>query len=56
MENKDPLLRSDWTIYRGAAIVFTGAENCEISNCEFDQVGGNTILVNHQHQKLLYTQ
>jgi len=52
MENKDPLLRSDWTIYRGAAIVFTGAENCEISNCEFDQVGGNTILVNHYNKKI----
>jgi hypothetical protein len=52
MENKDPLLRSDWTIYRGGAIVFTGAENCEISNCEFDQVGGNTILVNHYNKNI----
>lgn len=52
MENKDPLLRSDWTIYRGAAIVFNGAENCNISNCEFDQVGGNTILVNHYNKNI----
>ncbi|MGI9137777.1 MAG: right-handed parallel beta-helix repeat-containing protein [Sediminibacterium sp.] len=52
MQNKDPLLRSDWTIYRGAAIVFNGAENCNIYNCEFDQVGGNTILVNHYNNNI----
>ena len=52
MENKDPLLRSDWTIYRGAAIVYNGAENCHINNCEFDQVGGNTILVNHYNKNI----
>lgn len=54
MENKDPLLRSDWTVYRGGAIVFNGAENCSIKKCEFDQVGGNTILVNHYNKKLSF--
>ena len=52
MENKDPLLRSDWTIYRGGAIIFTGAENCQMSHCEFDQVGGNTILINHYNKNI----
>ena len=52
MENKDPLLRSDWTIYRGGAIVYNGAENCSISDCEFDQVGGNTIMVNSYNKNI----
>jgi hypothetical protein len=46
MENKEPLLRSDWTIYRGGALLFHGAEECTIRDCEFDQLGGNAILVN----------
>lgn len=44
MENKEQLLRSDWTMYRGGAIVFNGAEECSVENCEFDHLGGNTIL------------
>lgn len=46
MENKEPLLRSDWTIFRGGAIMFNGAEDCTIENCEFDQLGGNAVFVN----------
>jgi hypothetical protein len=45
METKEPLLRSDWTIYRGGALLLKGTEDCVISNCEFDQVGGNGIFV-----------
>lgn len=52
MENKEPLLRSDWTLYRGAAIIYQGAENCEIRDCEFDQLGGNTILVSKYNRKI----
>lgn len=40
MENKESLLRSDWTIYRGGAVLLRGAENCSIENCDFDQLGG----------------
>jgi hypothetical protein len=52
MLNKEPLLRSDWTIYRGGAILYNGAENCSINNCEFDQVGGNTIFVNNYNKNI----
>ena len=52
MENKEPLLRSDWTIYRGGAIVYDGADNCELIDCEFDQVGGNTIMVSNYNKKI----
>lgn len=52
MENKEPLLRSDWTVYRGGAVVFDGAEDCTITDCTFDQVGGNTIFVNNYNRRI----
>ena len=50
MDNKEQLLRSDWTVYRGGAVLFNGAEYCTVSNCEFDQVGGNSIFVNNYNR------
>ncbi|MDD6890588.1 MAG: PDZ domain-containing protein [Bacteroidales bacterium] len=55
MLNKEPLLRSDWTIYRGGAVVFNGASDCEIIDCEFDQTGGNAIFVNNYNRRLSFT-
>ena len=52
MENKEPLLRSDWTVYRGGAVVFNGAVGCKITDCEFDQVGGNAIFINKYNRNL----
>lgn len=52
MENKEPLLRSDWTICRLGAITISGAEHCRISDCDFDQVGGNTIVVSNYNKKI----
>lgn len=52
MENKEQLLRSDWTMYRGGAIVFNGAEECSVENCEVDHLGGNTIFVNNYNRYL----
>jgi len=50
MLTKEPLLRSDWCIYRGGAILFEGAEDCEIRNCDFDQVGGNAVFVSNYNR------
>lgn len=44
MEVFEPLLRSDWTIYRGAALFFEGTENCLVEDCEFAHLGGNVIM------------
>ena len=55
MDNKEPLLRSDWTVYRGGAVTFNGAEHCSISKCEFDQLGGNSIFVNNYNRHLTIT-
>ncbi len=52
METKESLLRSDWTIYRGGAILFNGAYDCTVSDCEFDQLGGNSIFVNNHNRRI----
>ncbi len=46
METKEPLLRSDWTIYRGGALMLTGTKDIRILDSEFDQLGGNALFVN----------
>ncbi len=53
MENKEPLLRSDWTIYRGGAVVFRNTKDCQLIDCEFDQVGGNCIFVDGYNRRVL---
>jgi len=52
MENREPLFRSDWTISRSGAVVFEGTEDCTLKDCEFDQVGGNTVFVNFYNRRL----
>jgi membrane-associated protease RseP (regulator of RpoE activity) len=52
MDCKEPLLRSDWAIYRGGAFLLTGAEDVSILDCEFDQVGGNAVFVNNYNRRV----
>lgn len=52
MDTKEPLVRSDWAIYRGAAIFLEGAEDCSVEDCLLDQVGGNGIFVNHYNRRI----
>jgi hypothetical protein len=52
MENKEPLVRSDWTTYRGGAVFCTGTEDCAVDGCFIDQVGGNGIFVNGYNRHL----
>ena len=52
MENREPLLRSDWTTYRGGALTFNGAEDSSIDDCDFDQLGGNTVFVNNYNRRI----
>lgn len=44
MEAYEPLLRSDWMIYRGGAIFFEGTENCSLQNCDIYNLGGNAVF------------
>ena len=52
MDNKEPLLRSDWTTYRGGAVLFQGAEDCSLEGSTFDQVGGNAVFVDGYNRRL----
>lgn len=44
MEHYEPLLRSDWTVYRGGAVLFSGTEKCALRNCYIHHVGGNGVF------------
>lgn len=44
MERYEPLLRSDWTIYRGAAVFMEGTERCSLSDCDLYNLGGNAVF------------
>jgi hypothetical protein len=50
MEKYEPLLRSDWTIYRGGAIFFEGAENCSLKNCNIHNIGGNAVFFSNYNR------
>ena len=53
MENREPLVRSDWTTYRGGALFYNGTEDCALENCFIDQVGGNAVFVNNFNRRLV---
>lgn len=53
MDTREPMLRSDWAIYRGGAVMLTGTEDVRITDCEFDQVGGNAVFVNNYNRRTL---
>ena len=52
METREPLLRSDWRIYRGGAIHIEGAEDLVIEDCFFDQLGGNAIFMSGYNRRV----
>jgi hypothetical protein len=51
MENKEPMLRTDWTIYRGGALIFDGTEDCGLEDCFIDQAGGNALFLNQYNKR-----
>ena len=53
MEDYEPLLRSDWTIYRGGAIYVEGSESVVIKDCELSNLGGNVVFVSNYNKDLL---
>jgi len=53
MDTREPILRSDWRIYRGGVILLNGTENCSIENCDFYNLGGNAVMVSNYNQRAL---
>lgn len=45
MRPYERLMRSDWCLYRGAAIFMENTQDCEIAGCELYNLGGNAIFV-----------
>lgn len=44
MDKYEPLLRSDWMVYRGGAVVFEGTEDCSLKDCYLHNLGGNAVF------------
>ena len=45
MATDEPLLRGDWCVHRGGAILIENAKHCQINNCDFHNIGGNAITL-----------
>lgn len=54
MKNREPLLRSDWTIYRKGAVTIEGAEQIKIEKCVFSEMGGNVIVYSNYNKQHLF--
>ncbi len=50
MKTAEPLLRSDWTIYRQGAVKIEGAENCTLRANDFVELGGNAVFVSNYNR------
>jgi len=55
MKTTEPLLRSDWTIYRQGAVKLEGSERCQIQYANFDLLGGNAIFVSNYNREVMIT-
>ncbi|MDF7824770.1 hypothetical protein P4B35_12165 [Pontiellaceae bacterium B12227] len=51
MDTREPLLQSDWAIYRGGAVHLRGTEHIVIENCDFEELGGNAVFVDGYNRK-----
>lgn len=52
MLTTEPLLRSDWMVYRGGALLLDGTEDIQITNNNFYDLGGNAIFVSNYNRKV----
>lgn len=51
MKTEEPLMRSDWTIYRNGAILLEGTENIHLENNTFRDLGGNAVFISNYNRK-----
>lgn len=50
MDNREPLLRSDWTLYRGAAVILENTDGVALKRCNFTNLGGNALLLTRRNR------
>ena len=55
MDTKEPLLRSDWTIYRGGAVLTRNSRNCVVDRCRFFDIGSNGVFVDGNCENISVT-
>ena len=55
MDTKEPLLRSDWTIYRGGAVLARNSRNCSLDRCRFFDIGSNGVFVDGNCENIRIT-
>jgi len=53
MEKYEPLLRSDWMVYRGGAVLIEGAEDCNLRDCYLHNLGGNAVFISNYNRNIL---
>jgi len=52
LEEYEPLLRGDWSIVRAGAVFLEGAEDCSVTDCLFDTVGGNGVFISNYNRRI----
>lgn len=50
MKTNEPLLCSDWKIYRGGALIIENAEKCSVNGCYLHDIGGNAIFFSNYNR------
>jgi hypothetical protein len=52
-EPHEALLRSDWKLHRGGALILENTENIQIDNCVFTNLGSHAIMASGYNKKML---
>ncbi|MDR3711252.1 MAG: PDZ domain-containing protein [Puia sp.] len=55
MQTREPILRSDWTLYRGGAVFVQGGERIRIAGCSFEGLGGNAVFISNYNRHVSIT-
>ena len=45
MRTREPLLRSDWTVFRGGAVYLHNVRDCRVLGCTLEDIGSNGIFL-----------
>jgi len=53
MQNKHPLLRSDWTIAHDGAIKLDGTSDCSFTDLRFEHLGGNAMFLHAWNKRIV---
>ena len=51
MDEYEPLLRSDWMIHRGGAVLMEGTEDCSVKDCDLVDLGGNGVFISRYNRR-----